>query len=203
MAEQRDNFTITAPKGYVLNVKGTGGMLLNKVPDLSQSKADKKNQAKIDKSEEEKLNWKEKLYFDSTGAVYLPGENFHQCLKDAATYWKQKIPGEGNATYTNLFDKAVVVEDYYMGINKDDDRIIPFGKMANGIPGKGKKSGCKVYKIRPMIQPWEATWKIHIFDQRITFNVLQIVIQYAGTYIGFGDWRPTYGRFELVKLEEV
>lgn len=197
------NFSITTPKAFIAHIKGIGGLLINKAPDMSKPKSDNENQAKVDKAEEERLNWREKLYCDAKGNIFLPGENAHQCLKDAATYWKQKIPGEGNATYTNLFDKAIVVEDYYPGMHKDDDRIIPFGKMANGIPGRGKKSGCKVYKIRPMLQPWEAKFKIHIFDQRITSNILRIVLQYAGTYIGFGDWRPTYGRFELVSLDEV
>lgn len=202
MTEQ-EKFTITAPRELILKIAGTGGALQNRQQPNDQPKEDKKNQAKIDRAEEERLHWREKLYFDSTGAVFFPGENFHQCLKDGAGYWKQKIPGEGNATYTNLFDKAVVVEDYYLGMTKDDERIIPFGKMVNGVPSKGKKSGSKVYRIRPMIQPWEATWHIHVFDQRITYNVLKIVAQYAGTYIGFGDWRPTYGRFEIVDLKEV
>jgi hypothetical protein len=197
------NLTITSPKRYQVTIKGVGGMLFNKMPDLSVTKAEKKSQEKIDPAEAERKNWREKMYFESDKIVYIPGENIHQCMKDASKYWGQKIPGEGNKTFTDVIEKSVVVESLNLGINKDSESIVPFGKNVNGNPSKGKKSGCKVYKIRPLMAGWGGTFTIHVFDGRLSMPILRTVLSYAGTFIGLGDWRPTYGRFELVDIKEI
>jgi hypothetical protein len=197
------NLTITSPKRYQVTLRGSGGILFNKMPDLSETKTEKKNQEKVDKTELERLTWREKLYFESGKRVYIPGENIHQCFKDACSYWGQKIPGEGNKTFTDVVLKSVVVENMDLGIDKDSEKIVPFGKNVNGNPSKGKKSGCKVYKIRPLLMPWEGLLVMHVFDARLSMPVLRTIISYAGTFIGLGDWRPTYGRFELVEIKEI
>lgn len=197
------NLTVTTPKKYLVTIQGAGGMLFNKMPDLSETKAEKKSQEKVDKAELERKNWREKLYFESDGMVYVPGENIHQCMKDAAQYWGQKIPGEGNKTYTDVVNKSVIVESMNLGVHKDSDKIVPFGKNTNGNPSKGKKSGCKVYKIRPLLMPWQGTFIIHVFDARLSQAVLKTILTYAGTFIGLGDWRPIYGRFSFTDICEV
>lgn len=196
---------IATPALYEVEIQGVGGLLMNKLPDLSISKAEKKEQAKIDPVELERRTWREKLYFSPDIGVYVPGENIHECLKEGCRYWGQRIPGEGQKTYTDVVAKAVVVEDMpLLGIkSKEDGRIVPFGKAVNGTPSKGKRSGAKVYKIRPLIQPWGGKFKMHVFDARLTEAVLRTILNYAGTFIGLCDWRPTFGRFGLVKLERV
>jgi hypothetical protein len=196
------NFTITSPAVYEVKIRGLAGILFNKMPDLSISKSEKKAQEKIDPVEKEKLTWKEKLYLDGN-SIILPGENMHEGLKEACKYWGQKIPGEGNKTYTDVVAKSIVCENLYFGVDIDDPRVIPFGKAVNGNPSKGKKSGCKVYKIRPLLMPWEGQFKFHVFDGRLTKDVLNIILQYCGMFTGLADWRPVYGRFELVSLEKL
>lgn len=198
------NLTITTPRQYLVTIKGVAPLLMNKLPDLSTPKGKRSNQAKEDPAEVEERTWREKLHFDSEGQVYIPGENSHENLKGAASYWNQKIPGEGNKTYTDVFARGVICENLYLGLHKDDQKnILPFGKMVNGTPSKGKKSGCKVYKIRPQIPVWGGTFKIHVFDARLYSEIIRVVMTYGGIYIGHCDWRPVYGRFDLVSLEEI
>lgn len=197
------NLIITKPSQYEVEIRGLDGILFNQMPDLSQPKISKKDQAKIDPLEREQLTWRDKAYADDNGMVYVPGENIHECMKEAAKYWGQRIPGEGQRTYTDVILKAVIAENMELGINKDSDQVIPFGKAVNGNPSKGKKSGAKVYKIRPLIRPWGGTFKIHVFDARLSLEVLRVIFSYAGMYIGLCDWRPTYGRFELVDIRRL
>lgn len=198
-----ENLTVASPIRYQITIKGMGGILFNKEPDLSVSKTEKKAQEKVDKTELERKTWREKLYFDSDGKIYIPGENIHQCMKDACSYWGQKIPGEGNKTYTDVVLKAIVAENLEIGIDKNSESIVPFGKNTNGNPSKGKKSGCKVYKIRPLLMPWGGSFVIHVFDARLSIPVLKTIMSYAGTFIGLCDWRPMYGRFELIDIKEI
>lgn len=207
MASQKSiegvNLTITSPKRYEVTIKGVGGILFNKAEDLIKDPSKKTDQAKEDKGEVERKMWREKLYFDSNENVYIPGENIHQSFKDGSQYWGQKIPGEGNKTYTDVVASAVVVENLMLGLKKDSDKFVPFGKNTNGNPSKGKKSGTKVYKIRPLLMPWGGTFVMHVFDARLSVPILRTIISYAGMFRGLCDWRPTYGSFELVEIKEI
>lgn len=197
-----ENLTVTTPKEYQVIIKGTS-MLFNKMPDLSIGKGESKGQEKLDPLERERMFWREKLYFDDQDNVYMPGENLHQMMKDAAKYWGMKIAGSANKTYTDVVDKGMIIDNCYMGMKKDSPLFTGLGKMVNGNPSKGKKSGAKVYKIRPLLMNWSMDFHIHSFDARLTKPILKTIMTYAGTFVGMGDWRPTYGRFEVVSLEEV
>jgi hypothetical protein len=197
------SLTITKPKMYQITIKGMDAIIFNKIPDLSISKTEKKQQTKEDPIEVERRTWREKAYFEDDGMLYIPGENIHECLKGAAKYWGAKIPGEGNKTYSDVVAKAIICENMSLNIHKDDELVIPFGKAVNGNPSKGPKSGCKVYKIRPMIRPWSGSFKMYVFDGRLTPSVLEVISAYAGAFIGLCDWRPVYGRFEVENIKEL
>ena len=194
------NLTVTKPALYEVEIRGLDGILFNKMPDLSQPKENAPDQGKITPLEKEQFTWREKAYTED-GTVYCPGENIHECMKEASKYWGQRIPGEGKKTYTDVIAKAVIVENMYFGVSSE--QLIPFGKAVNGNPSRGKKSGAKVYKIRPLLRPWAGKFLIHVFDGRLTVEVLRVILTYAGTFIGLCDWRPIFGRFELVNIRRV
>lgn len=195
--------TVTKPSRYLVTISGMDAIILNKMVDQSKPKSEKAEQEKVDPVEVERTTWREKAYFGSDGMLYIPGENIHECMKQGAQYWGQKIPGEGNKTYTDVIASAVVAENMPLGIHKDSDDLISFGKSVNGNPSKGKKSGTRVYKIRPLLRPWGGSFVIHVFDGRLSIPVLRTVITYAGAFRGLCDWRPTYGRFDLVNIEKM
>lgn len=199
-AELMSPVQVTRPTLYTATIKGMGGLLMNKMPDLSQPKASSMSQENEDLTEKERRIWREKIYFDGANQVYIPGENIHECLADGAIYWGKKV--SGNKTYTDLIKSAVVVDSLYLGMEKESPLIVPFGKAANGNPSRGKKSGCRVYKIRPLVMPWGGSFGFSVFDPRLTQNVMKTILTFAGTFKGLCDWRPVYGRFELVNLEE-
>jgi len=199
---------VVKPQSYIVSLVSNGNILFDKMPDLSVPKAEKKDQAKTDPIQSERDNWREKLYFDSEMNVVIPGENIHEALKDAARYWKARVPGEGKCTYTDIVSKAMIVESMYLfsqkrQIKKDDEDILPFGKMCNGNPSRGKKSGTKVYKIRPLISAWQGDVKVHVLDGRITMDVLSVLFTYAGVYIKLCSWREKYGAFTLKGISPV
>lgn len=197
-----ENLTVTKPSRYLVAIQGMDAVIFNKMVDQSVPKTEKGRQEKLDPVEVERMTWREKAYFAPDGALYIPGENIHECMKQGAQYWGQKIPGEGNKTYTDVIASAVVAENMMLGIHKDSEQLIPFGKSVNGNPSKGKKSGSRVYKIRPLLRPWGGAFTMHVFDGRLTPSILKVVLTYAGAFRGLCDWRPTYGRFELVSIEK-
>lgn len=193
---------VATHKMYKVTIKGTAGLIMNKCEDMNKDDVEKSNQAKIDKGELERLNWKKKLYTEN-GMVIIPGENIHECMKEASKYWGQKIPRAGNKTYTDLIISAVICENIETGISENDEKmVIQFGKNVNGNPTRGK-GGPKVYRIRPLLPiGWTGSFIMHVFDSRLTTHVLNTIFEFAGTFKGLCDWRPTYGRFSVVSMEE-
>ena len=197
-----ENLTVTKPARYLVTIRGMDAVIFNKMADQSTPKTEEKKQEKEDPLDKERRLWREKTYYAADGMLYIPGENLHECLKQGSQYWGQKIPGEGNKTYTDVIASAVIAENMPLGVHKDSDELMAFGKSVNGNPSKGKKSGAKVYRIRPLLRPWGGSFVLHVFDSRLSLAVLRTVVSYAGAFRGLCDWRPTYGRFELVDIEK-
>jgi hypothetical protein len=198
------DFSITKPSIFQVSIQGVDSLIFNKMPDLSISKTEKAAREKVDPIENERNTWREKLYVDDAGMVIMPGENLHECLKEGCKYWGARIAGEGKKSYTDLVSSAIICENLPFEVHMDDtERIIPFGKAVNGNPSRGKTSGSKVYKIRPLMRPWGGSFKIHVFDARLSVEVLKTIISYAGMFRGMGDWRPVYGRFNLIELVKI
>ena len=189
-------------RSFLVHIKGQAPLLFNKMPDMSKGAGEKVIQQKVDSVEAERLNWRKKLHFRADIGVYLPGRNFKMNWASGAQYWGQKIPGSMK-TYTDLIRSASLIEDAPLGIMEETDpRIEEYGTHCTGNVSKGSRGG-KVYKIRPLIREWACVVPIHVYDDRLTEGVLKTCITFAGMYKGMGDYRPEYGRYALIKLEEV
>jgi hypothetical protein len=44
---------------------------------------------------------------------------------------------------------------------------------------------------------------MHVFDARLTPDILNTIIAYAGTFRGLCDWRPIFGRFEVTAIKKL
>jgi hypothetical protein len=201
--------TVVSRTCYRLTIEGLAPILFNKPPLMNVSKNEKVGQARVNYLEDERLNWRSKLYTDRSGNIIIPGLNFHQGLVSAAKYWGRKIPGEGNKTYSNIIDAAVIcralnfIDEDGSPIPDTSNLISDYGCNCNGTP---TKSGCSmVYKVRPCLAPgWQATIEVQVLDSgRLTSNVMRTIFENMATFIGIGDWRPSHGRFRVVSFEEV
>lgn len=194
------NFIITSPAQYIATIRGLDSLLMDKMPDMSIPASKKARQTQEDRLEYERTHWKDKAYVDEDGHLYIPSENIHECMKGGSAYWGARIPGQGKKTYTDVVKSAVIVEDLIM-TDKTTDDLIPYGKVVNGTPTK--KIASKVYKVRPLLRPWGGSFKLHVFDGRLDSGVLKVILSYAGLYRGLCNWRPQFGRFEVVDIQKV
>ena len=64
-------------------------------------------------------------------------------------------------------------------------------------------AGGAITRQRPAIQKgWTASFQIDcLAGDYIAPDVLRSLIEYAGTHVGLGDFRPIYGRFRIVNFE--
>lgn len=55
----------------------------------------------------------------------------------------------------------------------------------------------KIFRCRPVFARWHCTVELLYNDEQIGADTLREIAVYAGRFIGVGDFRPNYGRFEV------
>ena len=184
-----------------VSVKGTAPLLQHRfpMPNLKDmSKGSKKVTGSPDYTEE----WKEYFYSNGDGEIYQPATHFEGALIKAAVNYK--ITGKRGKTYKDLFKAAVFVSP----------EMIPHGmKVPDELDEDADKplyldlrpvviQRARVVRIRPAFSPgWELEFEIECLDDQINDDLLLEVLSHAGKTVGIGDYRPRFGRFNVVKFE--
>jgi hypothetical protein len=150
----------------------------------------------------EKRTWREKAHVDQDDMAIIPANQFKSAISEAAKGLSLQIPGKGKKTYTKPIVAAVLVYgSLNLGVKKADLASEQIMCNANGRPGVGTR----VPRIFPVIQNWSGSIEIRVLDALITEDILQEHLNYAGSYIGVGRWRPSVGgyngRFEVKKIK--
>lgn len=180
---------------FEVTIKGT------QLPTLMNRLSRELNEevAKIPKDQRdewEDKNYKKKLYGDENNIV-VPSPNILGLMLECAKKYVVPPPKGVGKTWTNYFKGSLIVNDVEP---LRYSKIKPFGTMVNGNPSNSKKSS-KVYRVRPAIYDWELTFRFSDAGGRLTKDTLNDMLSNAGLFVGFGDWRPQYGRFMVKKVQ--
>lgn len=162
----------------------------------SFAKAKKVITAKRSKTEDDllelaDLEMESKLYWDDSIGVYVPSrwltESVITAAFSVAKISKAKMRGGIFAVEDKLtleYDKKSKVKGITDIVKNDYFRhfmILP-------------QSGVRVSKYAPIFHKWSFTGVIEYDDTVIDLNTLRRVYERAAKYVGFGDFRPTFGR---------
>lgn len=194
--------TIEAGIPYMVNVEITGSADLlfhrwNCEAVDEKAKASKNSKAK--KSDDIESY----VYRDDDGFICLPGEYLRQAIITAAKF--RQDPRSPRKSAMDLFKAAVI-------------SLTPLAPIS-GAAGKARKVSAKEWdyldRRRVVIQrsginrtrpAMKAGWSVEIklmvnLPEYVHPSDLNEVISAAGRLIGVGDFRPTYGRFNITKFE--
>jgi len=190
-----------AIKEAEITISGTSPLLQNNPQTVSAfnpfTKAKKAITAKrTAKTEDDLLELADlevesKLYFDDKIGVYAPARWLTEAIITAA-YAVAKI-GRGKMR-GGIFPTAEKISLTYRGKNKVKTvvdlvknpefrhfMILPQGQV-------------RVAKHAPIFHEWSFTTVIEFDDAVIDFSTLKRVTEHTAKYVGFGDFRPTFGR---------
>lgn len=127
------------------------------------------------------------------GELCIPGEYLRQSIIHAAKF--RQDPRSPRKSAMDLFKAGVVSLTHYASLGKKkwdylDTRRVQIQR--NGIN-----------RTRPAMKAgWRAEFVIQILTpEYIDSTLLNDVISMAGRLVGVGDFRPTYGRFNIVGFE--
>ena len=138
-------------------------------------------------------DWESYLYRDNQSNICVPGEYFRQACIEAAKY--RQDPRSPRKSAKDLYKAALIslTDLASTGVAKPDylDRR-RVTVMRAGIT-----------RTRPALNAgWRATFQLMIqTPEYISPQMLNSVIADAGRLVGIGDFRPSYGRFNVVGFE--
>lgn len=142
------------------------------------------------------------VYRDSKSRICLPGEYLRAsiCGKKGSARLRQD-PRSPRKSAVDLYSAGIIIETELAPITKVSGQVAETWDYLDSRRVTVQMSG--ITRVRPaFLAGWRATFDISIaLPQYIPPAALRAVLQDAGRFVGLGDFRPTYGRFDIVDFK--
>lgn len=174
-----------------VTIQGVTPLLMHRFPMAGADDKSKKRTGVPDWKLEAELS----LYKDESGQIYQPSEHIEATIKEAGKQFK--ISGKRGATYSKLIGSTVSVMPYAIPHKYVDYRI-------DARPVVIQKA--RIVRYRPIFDKWELSFTIQLQDDQLPVEVAKQVLDYAGSFVGIGDFRPQkggkFGKFIVTEYKE-
>ncbi len=133
------------------------------------------------------------LYVDDEGRPCWPGENIESMFRSAAKKQRKGndcdvgLMVDGN--WPILYDGPKTAEKLW---EKPVFRKICMARN-KGIP---------VLKCRPIFLNWELEFVVSFDPEILSQSSIEAWLKLAGNRVGLSDWRPKFGRFEVLSIKQ-
>ena len=174
-------------KLYV-EIEGTRPLLMHSPAGIGVPSSGKKNTSYVPEDEAAAG-----LYKNASGVICVPGLCILSMLRHAASEHKAK--GRG---------KKMLKGFVYSGLQVDED-MIPLSPQEWIVDARpAVVSRARIMRWRPRFDAWKLAFHITIRDPSV-WNATQVrdVLTDGGKYSGLLDFRPLFGTFKVVKVEDV
>ena len=175
-----------------VEIKGISPLLVNRFRDKTiEGKSKKRTGATIDEEIENKL-------WIHNKEISIPGVYIRNSLIEAGKQFK--IVGKGKATYSKLIGATVEVNPEKITLKPQKYEVFSIAAVNPSTKGR-------VMTHRPRFNEWNLNFEIVLNDDGIPTEVINEELEYAGRYVGIGDWRPAkkgmFGKFMITSFKEV
>jgi len=183
-------------RGVVPCIQHNGQMCdpLNRWAKAIKAITGKRKKTDDDHAEIARLEWFASLYLDKDGEPCWPGENIEGLLIASAK--KQKSGPTAKA--------AVIVDGNHKLIYtgpKDPEKLWNEESFRSIVRAKVQQSA--IMRCRPIFHNWELKFTVSYLPDLLDLNALKQWIEIGGREIGLSEWRPKYGRYEVVEMKNV
>jgi hypothetical protein len=179
-------------------VKGTGAMLMHNAqlanPLNDWSRAIKKISGKRKKTDEDhiemaRLEFMGGLYWN--GKIFVvPSSNWESAIAEGAKKVKM-----GKAVKSAIF----IHDDSTLSFAGPKDPEKRWADPSCRDQRPAKVGTARVIRTRPLFVDWSCEVKLMFDPELIDLEALNSIMEITGRQIGIGDYRPKFGRFEVVK----
>lgn len=184
---------------FRLDIRGTAPLIMHssRLADALDpaTKALKEISAKRKKTDDDLAQlslteWLGGLYYDpALKTIYMPSDNVQACLIEAAKATRKgktvdrAIFLDGDVNPLDFPDKNKTIE----ALSKDENYV--FRKVVTVMRAK-------VVRTRPIFREWSTSVFGVLDTSEMNWQDFVGIVERAGSFVGLGDWRPRYGRFE-------
>ena len=186
----KEMIAMESPYVVSVTIEGSAPLLFHRWDNEAiEEKAKAKKNSKAKKED----NVESFVYRNNDGEICIPGEYLRQSIIQAAKF--KSDPRSPRKSAADLFKAGIasLTELASLGVKEwdylDRRRVMI---QRNGIT-----------RVRPaMYKGWRAEFYIQVFTpEYIDSTLLNEMLIHAGRLIGIGDFRPSYGRFMVIKFE--
>ena len=187
-------FTIGMNEPYVVSItiEGSAAILFHRWScDDVEAKAKASKNSKAKKTD----NVESYVWRNEKGELCVPGEYLRQSIITAAKF--RQDPRSPRKSAMDLFEAGVIVLTELASLGAKewdylDRRRVTIQKNS-------------ITRMRPAMMPgWKAKFEVQILTpEYIDHQMLLDVAAQAGRLIGVGDFRPTFGRFQVTNFSKI
>lgn len=161
---------------------------------------ERKNKASKGSREKKTDNLESYLYRDLDGYLGIPATNIKACILNAAKHFSDPRSTGQKKQAKELFAATIFVEPEMCPVLVDGKRI----KEPQFVDRRGVVvQRSRVNRERPGLLPgWQCEFTVNVLaPEYVTPELLRDVLSVAGRFVGLGDFRPDFGRFQVVSTE--
>ena len=151
------------------------------------------------------LEWIEAMYVTADGYLCQPATHIEGALVRAGGVFKVK--GKSGKTWKDAMRAYCYVQPHELVHQRSGAPVKAPGPDLLTMPMQHLSvnimrviiNRSAVARSRLMIGVgWELVFTIEVHDEQLRFDIVRTILEEAGRSVGIGDFRPRYGRFEVV-----
>lgn len=188
----KSTLDLSMPYMVAVTVKGTADLLFHRWNcEAVDAKAGAAKGSKGKKTD----NVESYVYRNEKNELCIPGEYLRQAIITAAKF--RQDPRSPRKSAMDLYKAAVVPLTALASLGKSE---WDYEDRRRAVVQRNA-----INRVRPALRPgWEAEFEFLVnLPEYVAPDTLNDVIQQAGRLVGVGDFRPTYGRFQVISYTVV
>ena len=186
------NGDIVATAPYVAHVtlRGSSDLLFHR---WNCEAVDSKAKARKNSAAKKSDNVESYVWRNETGEICIPGEYLRQAIIHAAKF--RQDPRSPRKSAMDLFKAGVMPITLLASVGKTEWDYLDTRRVTVQRAG--------INRTRPALRAgWQAEFDMQVLlAEYIDQTLLLELLSMAGRLVGIGDFRPTYGRFDVVGFE--
>jgi len=177
---------------YRVELQGAAPLLMHNPASLMEQKQGRDTGAPDPETEARKA-----LYKDREGNIVVPSRAIEGAMREAAKDFRVSGKG-GKKSYKEYIIAGVLVEPANIPLQMDGAN--PGDSWQVDLqPVVVQRS--RIMRARPRFDQWKLEFKLTLLDPLLDPSIVQEILEAAGKYKGLLDYRPKFGRFQVLCFE--
>ena len=184
-------------RNFEVEIEGIAPLIQNNPEPSNKRRTLTPNPPRRSSPEDPQEEWRFLVYqIAEDGTLGHPSEAMEMCMREAA----KEIKGTGRRTLLNPVKTTCFLDGEYMTIT--NRKLIDCAPMR--MAPRNKQGQTTPYYAPTFSSGWRMKFMIQLMnDESLLPVALKKVLDKAGEAVGLGVHRPKYGRFMVVRFDEV